>query len=123
MGSRIAPHSVSANHPQSECYTTPMQDRYPITDNPIERLSCAEVSWQVYIILCSDGSLYTGVTTDMARRFSQHAEGTGAKYFRGRQPLQVVYLESDHSRSSATKREAQIKAMNRAGKALLIAAT
>ena len=78
------------------------------------------MNWQVYIILCSDNSLYTGITTDMERRFRQHQEGRGAKYFRGRQPLQVVYLENGHCRSSATRREAQIKAMNRTDKTLLV---
>lgn len=76
--------------------------------------------WQVYIILCSDSSLYTGVTTDVERRFRQHAEGRGAKYFRGRRPLQVVYLENGHSRSSAASREVTIKRMKRADKALLV---
>lgn len=79
------------------------------------------MSWQVYIILCSDNSLYTGITTDLDRRFRQHAEGTGAKYFRGRRPLRVVYLENDHSRSSAASREAKIKAMSRTEKMNLIA--
>lgn len=79
------------------------------------------MNWLVYIILCSDNSLYTGITTDCERRFRQHASGRGARYFRGRQPLQVVYLEHDHSRSSAARREAAIKAMNRADKELLVA--
>lgn len=78
------------------------------------------MSWLVYIILCSDNSLYTGITTDIDRRFQQHATGSGAKYFRGRHPLQVVYFENDHSRPSAAKRESQIKAMNRADKELLV---
>jgi putative endonuclease len=77
------------------------------------------LNWCVYIIRCSDDTLYTGITTDIDRRFNQHAEGTGAKYFRSRQPLQVVYLEKNHTRSSAAKRESQIKAMNRADKILL----
>ena len=76
--------------------------------------------WQVYIILCSDNSFYTGITTDIERRFCQHSDGTGAKYFRGRQPMQVVYLDNGHSRSSASKREIQIKAMNRAEKEYLV---
>ena len=79
------------------------------------------MSWQVYIILCSDNTFYTGITTDSERRFCQHAAGRGAKYFRGRQPLQVVYLENGHCRSSAAKREARIKAMTRADKELLVA--
>jgi putative endonuclease len=74
------------------------------------------MNWQVYIILCSDNSLYTGITTDIERRFRQHREGRGAKFFRGRQPLRMVYLENGHSRSSAASKELQIKAMSRAGK-------
>jgi putative endonuclease len=78
------------------------------------------MNWQVYIILCSDESLYTGITKDIDRRFNEHAEGRGAKYFRGRQPVKVVYLEKDHNRSTASKREAQIKAMDRSEKASLL---
>jgi putative endonuclease len=74
------------------------------------------MDWQVYIILCSDDTLYTGITTDIERRYRQHEEGRGAKYFRGRQPLKVVYLEEGHNRSTASIRESQIKAMNRADK-------
>jgi predicted GIY-YIG superfamily endonuclease/ribonuclease HI len=77
------------------------------------------MNWNVYIILCSDDSLYTGITTDVDRRFAQHGEGRGARYFRGRQPTRLVYLESGHTRSSAGKREAEIKGMTRAGKRAL----
>lgn len=76
--------------------------------------------WSVYIILCSDNSLYTGITTDIGRRCRQHGTGQGAKYCRGRHPLQVVYLENGHNRSSAAKREAQIKAMPRTAKDALV---
>lgn len=76
--------------------------------------------WHVYIILCSDNSLYTGITTDIERRFRQHAAGRGARYFRGRQPLRVVYQENNHSRASASSREAKIKNMNRTDKLHLI---
>ena len=78
------------------------------------------MNWTVYIILCSDETFYTGITTDLQRRFDQHASGSGAKYFRGRQPLQIVYRESGHSRSSASMREAQIKALSRAEKSILV---
>jgi len=81
------------------------------------------MNWQVYIILSSDNSLYTGITTDIDRRFRQHAAGRGARYFRGRQPLEVVYLEGGHTRSSAAKREVQIKSISRAEKILLLATT
>lgn len=77
------------------------------------------MNWHVYIILCSDDSLYTGITTNVDRRFIKHASGRGARYFRGRQPRQLVYQESGHTRSSAGKREAVIKGMTRAGKSAL----
>ncbi|BCS52524.1 GIY-YIG nuclease family protein [Geobacter sp. SVR] len=79
------------------------------------------MNWQVYIILGSDDSFYTGITTDIERRFRQHAAGRGARYFRGRRPVRVVYLEQGHSRISAARRECEIKAMNRKDKALLAA--
>lgn len=78
------------------------------------------MNWKVYMILCSDNSFYTGITTDIDRRFRQHAAGEGAKYFRGRQPVKVAFLEDGHSRSSASRREVQIKSMNRADKLLLV---
>jgi len=78
------------------------------------------MDWTVYIILCSDVTLYTGITTDLQRRFGQHTSGRGAKYFRSRQPLQVVYQEDSHTRSSAASRELEIKALSRAEKQLLI---
>ena len=78
------------------------------------------MNWQVYVILCSDDSLYTGITTDLQRRFDQHSSGRGAKYFRGRRPLEVVYQESGHTRSSASRRELEIKAMERSAKLSLV---
>ena len=79
------------------------------------------MNWQVYIILCTDDSLYTGITTDLERRLRQHGGGRGARYFRGRRPLRVVYREDGHTRSSASRREAVIKKMNHAQKRRLIA--
>jgi putative endonuclease len=78
------------------------------------------MNWQVYIILCNDNSLYTGITTDVQRRFAQHLAGTGAKYFRGHSPLRLVYLEDGHSRSSASRREAEIKKLRPEAKRRLI---
>jgi putative endonuclease len=80
------------------------------------------MNWQVYIILCSDSSLYTGITTDLNRRLRQHAAGQGAKYFRGRWPEKVLYLETGHTRSTASRREAEIKILTHAAKCLLAAA-
>lgn len=72
----------------------------------------SDLTWQVYMIFCSDDSYYTGITTDIERRFNQHAEGRGAKYFRGRRPQRVVFLESGHTRSSATRRELALKKLS-----------
>lgn len=72
------------------------------------------------MILCSDNSLYTGISNDVERRMLQHASQRGAKYFRGRQPEQLVYLESGHDRSSASQREAAIKKLRRIDKQRLI---
>jgi putative endonuclease len=77
------------------------------------------MNWHVYIISCSDSSLYTGITTDPDRRLRQHAEGRGARYFRGRRPERMIWLEAGHTRSSASRREAEIKALSHAGKLLL----
>ena len=78
------------------------------------------MNWQVYMILCTDNSLYTGISNDVERRLSQHASQRGVKYFRGRQPVRVVYLESGHTRSTASCREAVIKRMQRPEKERLI---
>lgn len=80
------------------------------------------MEWSVYIILCSDGSLYTGISTDVERRFRQHSTGKGAKYFRGRAPLAIAFREGGHSRNSAGRRESMIKKMTRLEKQVLIAA-
>lgn len=79
------------------------------------------MNWSVYIILCTDDSLYTGITTDVSRRFAQHSNQKGAKYFRGRQPKQLLYIETGHNRSSAGKREIAIKKLNRLEKLKLVA--
>jgi putative endonuclease len=78
------------------------------------------MTWCVYIILCSDNSLYTGITTNPERRFRQHADGCGAKYFRGRIPLEIVYLERGHTRSTAGRREIAIKGMTHCDKSALV---
>lgn len=77
--------------------------------------------WSVYIIHCSDDSLYTGISNDVERRMQQHADRQGAKYFRGRRPETLVYLENGHDRSSASRREAAIKRLRRPAKLALIA--
>lgn len=80
----------------------------------------SQSEWFVYIIRADDDSLYTGITTDLARRLKQHQSGKGgAKYFRGRSAIDYVYTESGHNRSSAAVREAQIKKLTRQQKKLL----
>ena len=80
-------------------------------------------NWSIYIIEASDASLYTGVTTDIERRFEEHLNGRrGARFFSGRVPLRVVYREHGHTRSSACIREAEIKRLNRLQKVALVKA-
>jgi predicted GIY-YIG superfamily endonuclease len=76
--------------------------------------------WTVYILICADASLYTGVTNDLDARVKKHAAGTGAKYTRGRGPLRLVYQESHATQGDALRREAAIKRLTRAEKARLI---
>jgi UV DNA damage endonuclease len=76
--------------------------------------------WFVYILRCGDGSLYTGITKDVQRRFEQHNAGTASRYTRSRLPIALVYQEAQASQSLALKREAAIKAMPRLEKESLI---
>lgn len=69
--------------------------------------------WYVYILQCGDGTLYTGIATDVKRRLDEHRAGIGAKYTRGRTPLRLVYKERLASRSRALKREIEIKQLSR----------
>lgn len=74
----------------------------------------------VYVLRCADDSLYTGYTTDPERRVAEHDAGEGAKYTRGRSPVDLVHLEAFESRSAAMAREHEIKALSRAQKQDLI---
>ena len=79
--------------------------------------------WSLYIIRCGDGSLYTGIATDVDRRFAEHeSQGPkGAKYTRGKLPLEIVYRLEVGNRSEATKEEMRVKALSRKQKLALIA--
>ena len=70
-------------------------------------------TWKLYILRCGDGSLYTGITTDVAKRLEVHRSGKGAKYTRGRGPLELVYVEECGDHAAALKREHEIKSMSR----------
>lgn len=74
-----------------------------------------------YILECSDGTYYTGWTTDPKRRAKQHNQGRGARYTSTRRPVRMVYIEPQTDRPSAMRRERAIKAMDRRRKARLIA--
>ncbi len=78
--------------------------------------------WCVYILRCKDGTLYTGSTDDFPKRLEAHRQGKGAKYTRGRAPLEPVYLEECPHKSAALKREYAIKQLSRENKLALIAA-
>lgn len=77
------------------------------------------MAW-VYILRCGDGTLYTGCTTDLERRFKAHQSGKGARYTRGRGPLEIVYREETESLPLAQKREKQIQSLSRQQKQALI---
>lgn len=77
-------------------------------------------TWKLYILRCKDGSLYTGITTDVEKRLEAHRTGRGAKYTRGRGPLELVYTEECGDHSTALKRELEIKALPREEKQRII---
>lgn len=79
-----------------------------------------ETIWYLYILRCRDGSLYTGITTDVEKRLEAHRCGKGAKYTRGRGPLELVYREECGDHSAALKREIEIKKLEKMQKLLLI---
>ena len=79
------------------------------------------MKWIVYILECSDNSLYTGITNDMERRLEEHRTGRGSKYTKHRRPLRVRFTDYQDTKSAALKREAAIKSLDRSGKLTLIA--
>jgi putative endonuclease len=80
------------------------------------------LNWHVYLVRCSDGSLYTGITTDVARRFAEHQRNgdAGAKYLRGRGPLVLVFQKKLGNRSLALEVESKVKKLSKARKEELI---
>ena len=77
-------------------------------------------SWKIYILRCCDGSLYTGITTDLEKRVTAHNAGKGAKYTRSRRPVELAWSEDCSDHSSALKRELEIKGMTREDKLRMI---
>ncbi len=78
-------------------------------------------SWFVYVVRCRDGSLYTGISTDVEARVARHNDGSGARYTRARRPVRLLYTERKRNRSYALRREAAIKSLSRAEKIDLVA--
>ena len=90
---------------------------------PLIEPACADAhrDWYVYMVRCADTTLYTGVTTDLARRVKEHnSSGAGARYTRGRQPVVLVYAEKCATRSMACKREHTLKKLDSSLKRRLI---
>ena len=81
------------------------------------------MDWTVYILRCADGTLYTGISNDLERRIAEHEAGHGAKYTKGRGPFQLVYQESCKDRGLASKRENEIKSLDRQAKLAFVAQT
>jgi len=73
-----------------------------------------------YVVRCSDGTFYTGYTTDVRRRLDEHNAGEGAKYTRGRTPVELVHVERFESKSAAMSREYEIKQLSRSEKESLV---
>ena len=76
-------------------------------------------SWFVYILLCSDSTLYTGITNNINKRVEDHKKGIGAKYTKGRSPLSLIWQEKHPNKSSASKREYEIKSLTKKQKLIL----
>ncbi|WP_336336350.1 GIY-YIG nuclease family protein [Haloarcula brevis] len=83
-------------------------------------MTTARSPYHVYVLRCSDNTFYTGYTTDVERRVREHDAGDGAKYTRGRTPVDLVHVESFDSQSAAMSREYEIKQYTRAAKERLV---
>ncbi len=80
------------------------------------------MAWTVYILQCADKTLYTGITNNLEERLRKHAQGTGAKYTKGRGPFKLLFAEAHKNRGNALRREAHIKSVPKSEKLKLIAA-
>jgi len=77
-------------------------------------------TWTLYILKCSDSSLYTGITTDLDKRLKWHGEGKASKYTRSKRPVRLVHTETFSDESSVRKREAEVKNLSRQDKLKLL---
>lgn len=85
---------------------------YDILSSGSDTYYFLKMNWCVYILECSDGSLYTGITNNLEKRMQEHEKGAGAKYTRGKAPFTVIYKEECLDRSEASRREAGIKRLS-----------
>jgi putative endonuclease len=76
--------------------------------------------WFVYILLCEDGSFYTGSTNNLEKRFKAHIEGKGGRYTRSHKPVKIVYRQEFKTKSEALKREIEIKSLRKNKKEQLL---
>jgi len=83
---------------------------------PAESIAENITEWFIYLVRCRNGNLYTGISTDVTRRFTEHQAGKGAKYLRGKGPLELVYQQRVGSRSEALKAEIAVKKMPKQAK-------
>lgn len=79
-----------------------------------------ESKWVLYILRCKNNALYTGITNNLEKRLQVHREGKGSKYVRANLPFELVYIEELTNKSSASKREYEVKRMSKEEKELLI---
>lgn len=107
--------SFSADSPDGSVLGSQLADQARVAKQEVNK-------WSVYMVECLDGSLYTGISNNVERRFEHHVAGKGAKYFRLKRPLRVVYQEDGYDRRTASQRELVIKQMSRTEKLLLILA-
>lgn len=96
------------------------RESWNTTETDRKRHSERTVVHHVYVLNCADETLYTGYTTNVERRVAEHNAGEGAKYTRGRTPVEVVHVESYETRSAALSREHEIKQLSRAEKVRLV---
>jgi putative endonuclease len=78
------------------------------------------VQWHLYLVRCADGSLYTGITTDVERRLAAHRDNRGAKRLRGRSPLQLVFSQAVGDRARAMRVEYRVKALSKSDKECIV---
>jgi len=102
--------NLALNDVSSKSRAMKMQENAP------EAASSSDKVWYIYMIRCPDGAIYTGISTDVSRRFGEHQSGKGAKYLRGKSPLTLIYQKQAGSHSDALKLEIAMKKLSKSEK-------